>query len=47
MDVNTKERAERIAKVAQAFIPGQGAVMVMNDRTRSLSALEGMRWNRF
>lgn len=47
MDANTRERAERIAKVAQAFGPDQDAVMVMNDRTCSLSAIEGTRWNRF
>ena len=47
MDSNTLERAARIAKVAQAFVPEHDSVMVMNDRTRSLSAIEGIRWNRF
>ena len=47
MDEKTIHRADRIAKVAEAFPRGDSSLVIVNDRTGALQRIEGERWNRF
>jgi len=47
MDENTISRADRISKVVESFPKQEGSLLIVNDRTRALSRINGKHWNRF
>ncbi len=47
MDENTISRADRISKVLEAFSDTNKDLLIVNDRTKALSRINGEHWNRF